>query len=202
MKKNQLIIGSMCILAMFASCNNEEGTNTESETTVTTDTNVNSTGVDTTVNSVNPANMLPLGKDDSTFVMEAASGGMMEVEAGNLAQQKAANQRVKDFAAMMVRDHSQANQELKSMVASRNFMLPDSLSKMHRSHVQNLQKATNNFDKTYMNMMVKDHNEDVSKFEKASRNLTDAQLKAWAAKTLPVLKMHRDSAQAINKSKL
>jgi putative membrane protein len=124
----------------------------------------------------------------------------MEVEAGNMAQQNANSQRVKDFAAMMVRDHSQANNELKSLASSRNMMLPDSMMKKHKDHITAMSKMTGkSLDKHYMSMMLNDHKKDVSNFEKASNSAADADLKAFAAKTLPVLKMHLDSAQAINK---
>jgi putative membrane protein len=148
------------------------------------------------------ANMTPLSREDSMFVMEAASGGMMEVEAGNMAQQKASRQSVKDFAAMMVRDHSQANTELKNFASGRNIMLTDSMMPKHRTHITAMQKMTGKaFDNHYMSMMVKDHKEDVSKFEKMANSATNPDLKNWAAKTLPVLKTHLDSAQAISKRK-
>jgi predicted outer membrane protein len=67
-------------------------------------------------------NMAPLDKMDQDFVMKAASGGMMEVELGNMAQQNASSQRVKDFGSMMVRDHSKANDELMSFASRRNLM--------------------------------------------------------------------------------
>jgi putative membrane protein len=56
------------------------------------------------------------------------------------------------------------------------------------------------FDKQYMSMMVKDHQEDVNKFQKASNTLADTDIKAFAAKTLPVLQTHLDKAQQINTS--
>lgn len=191
----------MLSLALLFACNDSADTTTTTDlsTTTTTDTGMDTAtaGTTTTLNTG-----MPLKGRDSTFAMEAASGGMMEVEAGNLAQQNASNERVKAFAAMMVRDHSKANEELKTLATSRGLMLPDSMMKKHRSHIQMMQKMTGKaFDKHYMNMMVTDHKEDVSKFENASKNATDADLKAWAGKTLPVLIMHRDSATAISKMK-
>jgi len=180
---------------LLFSCNNDETTTTtteDSSTITTLDSGTTSTDMAPTGT--------PLMGEDSTFAMEAASGGMMEVEAGNMAQQNASSQRVKDFGAMMVRDHSQANNELKSLASSRNMMLPDSMSKKHRDHLTAMGKMTGkSFDKHYMSMMMNDHNKDISNFEKTSKSATDADLKAFAAKTLPVLKMHLDSVKAISK---
>lgn len=187
--------------AFLFACNNDAGTSS------TTDSSSNTTTTDVSMDTANSGNTsmntgTPLTGMDSTFTMEAASGGMMEVEAGNMAQQNASNERVKAFAAMMIRDHSKANEELKALATSRGMMLPDSMMKKHKSHIDMMRKMTGKaFDKHYMNMMVTDHKDDVSKFEKASQNAMDADLKAWAGKTLPVLQMHRDSATAINKMK-
>ena len=66
-------------------------------------------------------------------------------------------------------------------------------------HINELnQKSGKDFDDAYMSMMVDDHQGDVDKFEKASNNAKDAAVKAFAAKTLPVLRMHLDSAKAVN----
>ena len=56
-----------------------------------------------------------------------------------------------------------------------------------------------NFDKDFMNMMVKDHKATIDDFEKASKNTKDPDVKAWVDKTLPTLRMHLDSAKAIQK---
>ncbi len=134
--------------------------------------------------------------------MKAASGGMMEVELGNIARQNAASQRVKDFGSMMVRDHSKANDELMNIASRKNVMLnKDSLMNLHKSHIDALKNKTGAaFDKAYMSMMVSDHKKDVNEFEKASTMGKDQALQAFAGRTLPVLRMHLDSAQAINNS--
>jgi putative membrane protein len=148
------------------------------------------------------ASTAPLEKMDRDFVMKATGGGMMEIELGNIAQQNAASQRVKDFGAMMVRDHGKVNDELTSFASRRNLTLnKDSLMNLHKSHIESLKKKTGvAFDKAYMSMMVSDHKKDVAEFEKASKMCKDQECLAWAGKTLPTLQMHLDSAQAINKS--
>ncbi|HYE54674.1 MAG TPA: DUF4142 domain-containing protein [Chitinophagaceae bacterium] len=138
---------------------------------------------------------------DSVFVMESASSGMMEVQLGNQAQQKAMSQRVKDFGAMMVRDHTKANEELKAIATAKNYRMPDSLMPKHRRHVDHLNGLTGEeFDREYIRMMVEAHKDDIDEFEDASKKAKDADVKAFAAKNLPILRMHRDSATAIRRT--
>jgi len=139
-------------------------------------------------------------KDElSDFMTKAASGGMMEVELGKLAQQQAMNKQVKDFGSMMVTDHTKANNELKTLASKKNIMLPDSMSQEHMDHVRELRnKKGADFDEAYMDLMVSDHKDDVQMFEDASNNLEDADAKAFASKTLATLRMHLDRAQKID----
>lgn len=202
MKRLVLPLSLLLGTAVFISCGGGAETETETDTTTTTSTTTDTSTMaggttGTTYSST------PLAGEDTTFAKEAASAGLMEVELGNLAQQNAANPRVKSFGQMMVRDHSTANNELKSLAMAKNMMLPDSMMKKHRDHVESMRKMTGkSFDNHYMDMMVKDHTEDVQKFEKASTSATDTDLKAWAGKTLPVLRTHLDSARAIKQAKM
>lgn len=205
MKKNSVTLAACLLAASIWSCsdNNLHSSDAADSTSTTSTT----TGMDTSATGMNPGttaiNTTPLGKEDSMFVMEAAIGGMMEVEAGNLAQQNGNNQRVKDFGAMMVRDHGQANNELKSLVASRGIMLPDSLPADKRKHIESMQKMKGkSFDSHYISMMKDDHAKDIKKFEKEAGSGQDADVKNWASKTLPTLKMHKDSIDAISKAKM
>lgn len=136
----------------------------------------------------------------SDFLMKAAKGGMMEVQAGQTAQTNAASKDVKDFAARMVADHTKANDELKTIAAAKNVTLPSVLEGDHREHLDELgKKSGNEFDKEYMEMMVDDHDKTVSMFEDAANNSKDADVKAFAAKTLPVLREHQQMAKDLNK---
>jgi putative membrane protein len=207
MKKTTLLPALIAAM-VFASCNGGTSENGSSDTTVST---TNTTVVDTaatratpgTANTASTSGMssTPLGEMDQAFVKKAAMGGMMEVQAGQVAQQKGMNDRVKSFGAMMVRDHSQANQELMNLAKTKGLMLNDSMDKKTMDHMTAMQKMEGKkFDQHYISMMVEDHNKDVAEFEKAANSATDPDLKAWAAKTLPILKTHQDSAKAISKA--
>lgn len=139
--------------------------------------------------------------DGRMFIDKAASGGMMEVELGKIAQSNAQNQRVKNFGAMMVRDHSKANDELKNVAAKLNVTLPVALAAEHQQHVDAMRKMKGaEFDKHYMQMMAEDHVKDVEMFQKTADSEKEADIQKFAAQALPVLKMHLDSAKAINSS--
>ncbi|MBD0332961.1 MAG: DUF4142 domain-containing protein [Chitinophagaceae bacterium] len=191
--------------AILFACNND-GSNTTTTTNDSAnqpDQTATTTDTSNAANTNTTANATPLDKMDSAFVMKAAAGGMMEVEAGNIAQQNAESQRVKDFGAMMVRDHSQANDELRRLASSHGLTLPTELPADMRKHLDAMRKMTGKaFDKHYMSMMLSDHKKDVGEFEKASKMCKAEDCLGFAAKTLPVLRTHLDSAQAISKSKM
>lgn len=182
MKKIIIVLVSSCML--FA-CNSSTSNNQDS---VDSAQNVN----DSTASTLRKA---------SDFATEAASGGMMEVQLGKLAQEKAQSSRVKEFGAMMVKDHTKANDELKAIAAKQNIVLPDSMSSDKKQHFDDLSKKTGkDFDKAYMDMMVDDHKEDISKFKDAAQNSPDSAVKTFAANAVPVLQKHLDSAQAIQQA--
>jgi len=140
-----------------------------------------------------------LSAADQAFAKEAAIGGMAEVDLGKLAASKATNPDVKQFGQRMVDDHGKANDELKSWASQKNLTLPMDLDAKHKNEHARLEKLSGDaFDKQYMTLMVSDHNKDVAAFQRESKTAKDADLKAWAAKTLPTLEDHQKSAKEIN----
>jgi len=132
------------------------------------------------------------------FVKEASRGSMLEVQLAKLAQEKASSQQVKDFARQLEKDHSSANQKLKSAVT---INIPSTLEEKQQQKIEKLSdKSGNDFDKEYIDMMVKDHQEDIDKFQQAQKNVTDESLKNWIASTLPTLKKHYQTAKSIQES--
>jgi putative membrane protein len=135
---------------------------------------------------------------DATFYKHAAEGGIAEVELGNLAQQKSQNPSVKDFGAMMVKDHSAANDKLKSVAASKNITLPTSPSVGQMASKSKLEVLSGQtFDKSYIKGMIKDHQEDIAEFNKEASSGLDPDAKAYARATLPTLQAHLKKIQSI-----
>jgi putative membrane protein len=138
------------------------------------------------------------GSPDSSFYKNAAEGGMSEVELGQLAQQKASNPSVKDFGAMMVKDHSAANDKLKALAASKQVSLPDSPSMMQKASKTKLNMMSGeSFDKSYVKGMIDDHKQDIKEFQKEASEGKDPDARAFASATLPTLQMHLEKIQAI-----
>jgi putative membrane protein len=138
-------------------------------------------------------------KKDQEFFTKAAGGGMFEVEAGKLAQSKGQSEGVKSFGGMLVKDHSAANDELKALAARKGATLPSGTPPAEQKQLDKLSKAKN-FDKEFIEEVgLEDHKADIALFEKTSKNADDADVKAFAAKTLPTLKAHREHAVALEK---
>jgi putative membrane protein len=135
---------------------------------------------------------------DATFYKHAAEGGIAEVEVGNLAQQKSDNQSVKDFGAMMVKDHSAANEKLKGIADAKNVSLPTSASVGQMATKAKLEVLSGEtFDKSYIKGMIKDHEEDIAMFKKEAASGQDPDAKAYAKATLPTLKLHLQKIKSI-----
>ena len=138
-------------------------------------------------------------KKETKFVNHAAQAGMAEVKLGNLALEKSTSEDVKKFAQMMVDDHTKANDELKSMAQSKSIDLPTDIGKHQKDYDKLSKLSGSDFDREYVDGMVKGHKEVVSMFEKEATKGDDADTKAWAAKTLPTLQMHLKHAQDLQK---
>ncbi len=135
-------------------------------------------------------------KADADWAVKVADGGMLEVQLANLALTNAAAQKVKDFAKMMVDDHTKINDELKQAAAQKNITLPAALSDKSQKKYDDLAaKKGADFDKAYINAMIDDHQEDIDEFKKESADGKDADLKTWAANKLPTLQGHLDMAK-------
>jgi putative membrane protein len=128
---------------------------------------------------------------DADFFKHAAEGGISEVDAGTLAQSKGSSQAVKDFGAMMVKDHTDANAKLKSIASAESVDLPTSSSAKQMASKAKLEVLTGDtFDKSYIKSQVAAHQQTVALFQKEIASGSDAQAKAFATETLPTLKAH------------
>lgn len=141
----------------------------------------------------------PLAAGDRKFVTEAAQGGMFEVQVSQLAAGKATDPAVKQFAQMLLADHSNANDQLKALASAHNVTLPTDLPRALKSELEQLRKAEGKeFDRQYAKMVgIKDHKEDIARFEQAGREVRNADIKAWIDKTLPTLKEHLAAARKL-----
>jgi putative membrane protein len=132
---------------------------------------------------------------DKRFLTDAAQGGEAEVDLGALAQQKAADAKVKEFGARMEADHSKATSELRALIVSKGLTVPGGLGPhlALKNRLDKLQGAA--FDQAYMKAMVDDHVKDVHAFEMEAQTTKDADIKTFVEKTLPTLREHLKMAQ-------
>ena len=139
-----------------------------------------------------------LSSHDHKFVKEAAMGGLYEVQAGQLAAQKATTSEVKQMAQHIVNDHTKANDQLKSIAQSKGVQdLPTQLDSKHQRKLEHLNKLSGaEFDREYSKMMVSDHKDDIKTFRKEAEDGKDADLKQFASQTLPALEQHLSMAQS------
>jgi putative membrane protein len=143
----------------------------------------------------------PKASPDEKFIKEAVEGGLAEVEIGRLAAQKATSAEVKQFAQRVVDDHGKANVKLSAIAAQKNIATPTEVSGKGKKALDKLSKASaEDFDRTFMKMMVDDHKKGVSDFKKVSDSAADSEVKAFVSETLPTLEDHLRIAQQISDS--
>jgi putative membrane protein len=148
--------------------------------------------------SASGTNMKTEARKDRVFMEKAAAGGLLEVDLGNAVKDKAQDQQVKDFASKMATDHSKANDELKALMSQKGLNAPTDLPAKDKSEADKIKaKQGADLDKSYMGLMVKDHDKDIKEFQAEAKNGTDPDVKAWAQKTLPTLEEHQKMANDI-----
>ncbi len=135
---------------------------------------------------------------DKYFIKAAAVGNMFEVQLSELALQRAQDEKVKQFAKMMVQDHTKVAGEIKQLAQSKGVQLPTELPEMKMEEIQIFQTLQgSDFDQSYLSCMKVAHAKDVAAFGEKSKHAKDAELKAWTTKTLPSLKMHKQHVMAM-----
>ena len=131
------------------------------------------------------------GDDSGSFAKNAAQGGTAEVQLGRLAATRASSPAVRQFGQQMVEDHSKAGNELTQLAARKNIQLPTELKAEHKALMDKLSQLSGaDFDKAYVDAMVDDHEHDAEEFQAQSNGGSDPDVKAFAAKTLPVIQHH------------
>jgi len=140
-------------------------------------------------------------EDDSKFLVAAAEIGLAEIQLGKLAQTNSKTAEVKSLGKTMEQDHTAAMADLTGLAAKKQMTIPGSITESGQADYKSLsEKAGKDFDKAYCDMMVDGHKDAISKFEKASTDCKDSDIKAWAASMLPKLRSHLDHAMTCQKN--
>jgi len=139
---------------------------------------------------------------DQGFFTTIAEGGLAEVAAGKLAETKGTTPSVKQFGAMMVKDHGAANEKLKGIAAAKGIKLPMEPNLTQKGKAEMLEhKVGAEFDREYIDGQINDHiaTEEVLQQEISSGK--DADAKAFASEMLPKVQAHLKAVQDIKASK-
>ncbi len=138
------------------------------------------------------------GDKDQQFLRHAASDGLAEVQLGQMAAERASNPEVQRFGQRMASDHTKANQELMALAQSKNISVPKEIDKKQQKTVGTLaKKHGTGFDRVYTRDMITDHEKAVQLFTTEANEGRDADIKAFAGKTLPTLQEHLQMARQL-----
>jgi putative membrane protein len=139
-----------------------------------------------------------LGQTTEGFATNAAISDMYEIEAGKLAQEKGQAAGVKEFGAMMVKDHTASSTEMKPLAQAANVTLPTELDERRKGLLDNLRAASAaDFDKVYIDQQVAAHEEAHNLLAGYAQDGGDAGLKAFATKTAPIVQGHLEKARSM-----
>lgn len=133
---------------------------------------------------------------DEQFVMKASKMDLAEVNLGRYAAGKAIKPDVKNYAQKMVVDHTKSSAMLMGIANKKGFRLAQKMDEKHQAMMEKLMALSGpEFDREYMKHMAIDHKKAVALFEHQAKNGKDADLKAFAAKVLPIVRQHLEMAQ-------
>lgn len=149
-------------------------------------------------NAQSAATGATMSVDKMSFAEQAASSNMFEIESSKLAKKHAKSKQVKNFAEMMISDHTKAGKRMEQTLEKEGMKPSKSLSPKHEALLQELEAAKGaDFDKAYITAQTQAHMEAVTLFKNYSENPDDKALGAFAKKTLPTLEKHLEHVQKL-----
>jgi putative membrane protein len=140
---------------------------------------------------------------DQKFVDFAAQTDMVEANLGQLADSSASSQQVKDYAQMLVSDHTNDFHQLYGIANQANLTMPSAIDSAHnKMMIDPFQKLKNAaFDKKYVHEMIAGHTQAIAMYKKEAASGENADLKSYAQQALPTLQKHLDGAKALATAK-
>lgn len=142
------------------------------------------------------------GMPATQFVQQASMSNLFELESSKLAQERSENAKVKDFASMMIKDHTKAGKDLEAAVKKSGMnakAVAKSLDAEHEGKISTLQqKKGEDFDDTYISMQQDAHDKAVELFSAYAGNGNDKEIRSFASQTLPVLKKHQHHVETLD----
>jgi putative membrane protein len=157
---------------------------------------------DAAAEAVGAASAATAGRATGTNVPAAAISDMYEIEAGRIASEKAQHADLKAFAKMLVTDHTKSSGELKTAAGSaQGVTMPSAMDERRQGMIDNLKQASaQDFDKVFINQQVAAHEEALTLHRTYADNGDNPALKAFAAKTAPVVDGHHKRAEQLQQA--
>ncbi len=138
---------------------------------------------------------------DQEFVDFAAQTDMLEAHLGQMAQDQAGTQAVKDYGQMLVTDHTNDYQQLSDAATKANLTVPKGLDAAHNKMIVPFEKLKGKaFDTRYIHEMVMGHTKAIEIYKKEASDAQSPDVKSYATTALPVLQKHLDGAKEIEKN--
>jgi len=191
MKKLNLIIGAALLVGTLQACHN--GAKDSAQTADSLNAVKDTTKTDTTKGLAGVPD-----DDDAKFAVKATCGGLTEIALSKLALAQATDSRIKQFANMMIMDHTKAGNQLAALAKSKNITVPTAPDSSQQKTINKLSTKTGkDFDMAYIDQMVTDHKNTISLFEDEQKNAKDADIKAFVTNTLPTLHKHLDAINTV-----
>jgi putative membrane protein len=138
---------------------------------------------------------------DAAAMKQLAQANLNEIEGGKTAASKAQSPEVKQFAQKMVTDHTQMLNDLKTLAQQKGVALPQSASIRDMAQMKLMERSSGaEFDKKYMDEMVKDHQKDLKDVQDLASKAKDADFKAAVQEASTKINEHLQLAQRIASS--
>jgi len=130
-------------------------------------------------------------KDDAEFMKTAAHSDQNEIQQSKMALQKGVTGMAKEMANKMIADHTKSTADLKKIAAKKGVTLPTDMDAEHKAMAPAMQKLSGKeFEQRYMTQMQADHQKTANTMRAHEQMTKDAELKAFIAKTVPVVEQH------------
>lgn len=190
MKALRGVMMFVLLAGTLLACNNQQAQNDNQL--------ANDTDGDTTPDTAAKLHMM-IDTEDSQFAINALNDGKAEIILGKLAIKQGKSKEIKNFGAMMIKEHTKINDKLLLLINDKKIAVPPFPNEKERQVIDDLSKRSgSDFDKAYVAEMLDEHKKDVAGFTLETKKLQDPELKNFAIKTLPSLQNHLDKINAIH----
>jgi len=144
----------------------------------------------------------PVSKTDQEFIDMVAQTDMLEAHLGQMAQDQASSQKVKDYAQMLVSDHTADYKQIGAVAAKIGATAPNGLGAAENHMIAPFAKLKGAaFDKHFIHEMIAGHTKAIAAYKREDAKTQNADLKAYIAQALPVLEKHLKDAQDLENEK-